>query len=255
MRAREVADRLDDRLRTADFADIDASANGLQVGPADAEVDRVALAVDAAVDTAEAARDRDADLFVTHHGLVWGGLDRVTGRTYDRLAPFFEGDLALYVAHLPLDAHPELGNAAGLADRLGITGREPFGAMGSEHLGVRGRLMESTTPDGLRDRLANELDTGDGTVRSLDFGPERIRNVAVLTGAGADFLDEAAATGVDAFVTGEAKGRTYHEAREAGLNVLLAGHYATETAGVRRVGDVLEEWGIETTFVSHPTGL
>jgi len=252
---RALCDRLDDRLRTADFADLDASANGLQVGRADRTVEHVAFAVDGVRATIDAAADAGADLLVTHHGIVWGGLDRVTGGTYDRIAPLVEHDLALYVSHLPLDGHPELGNAAGVADLLGLEHREPFGEIGPEAIGQRGRTANPVTIGDLRDRLAAELDTGDGRVRAFDFGPEGIEDVAIVTGSGADFLDEAREADVDALVTGEAKGKLYHEAREAGLNVVLGGHYATETFGVRALRDLVAEWGLKTTYIDHPTGL
>ena len=246
-----VAD-LDDRLRTDAFADLDASANGLQVDGPDA-IDRAALAVDAARATAEAAVDADADLLVTHHGLVWGGLDRVTGRTYDRLAPLFDGDCGLYVSHLPLDAHESVGNAAGVCDVLGVTDRTPFGALGPETVGLSGRV-EQQPVGALVDRLESGLDPERG-VRLLPFGPETVESVAVVTGSGADWLDEAAAAGVDLFVTGEGKQQVYHEAREAGVSVALAGHYATETFGVEALGGLLREWGVETEWIDHPTGL
>ncbi|MFB6303889.1 MAG: Nif3-like dinuclear metal center hexameric protein [Haloferacaceae archaeon] len=249
------AGRLDEELRTDAYADLDASANGLQVGPPDGAVDHAAFAVDAAVATAEAAVDAGADVLVTHHGLVWGGLDRVTGQAYERLEPLFGGDLALYVSHLPLDGHPDLGNAAGLADLLDLRDREPFGALGPEHVGLRGRAAEAYDLAELATLLDRELDTGTSGVQVLDFGPDRVRDVAVLTGSGADWIGEAREAGVDALVTGEGKGKAYHEAREAGLNVLLAGHYATETFGVRALRERVASWGVETTFVDHPTGL
>jgi dinuclear metal center YbgI/SA1388 family protein len=250
-----LCDRLDERLRTADYADLDASANGLQVGDADREIEHVAVAVDGVRATIETAADAGADLLVTHHGIVWGGLDRVTGQAYDRIAPLIENDLALYVSHLPLDGHPELGNAAGVADLLELDDREPFGEVGPETIGQRGRAADPFTLEELRDRLARELDTGDGQVRAFDFGPDEIEDVAIVTGSGADFLPEASEAGVDALVTGEAKGKLYHEAREAGLNVVLGGHYATETFGIRALQDLVGGWGLETTFIGHPTGL
>ncbi|MFB6137169.1 MAG: Nif3-like dinuclear metal center hexameric protein [Halobacteriaceae archaeon] len=255
MRLAELRDRLDEELRVGDYAGVDASANGLQVGPRDAAVETVAFAVDAALATIEDAAAAGADLLVVHHGLVWDGLERVTGRAYDRIAALLEADLALYVAHLPLDGHQSLGNAAGVADLLGLTDRAPFGDAGGEPIGVRGTLAETAEVDELAALLAASLDTGGQAVRVLDFGPAVLEDVAVLTGAGADFFDAAVASGVDAFVTGEGKGRLYHEAREAGVHVLLAGHYATETAGVRALADLVAGWGPETTFLDHPTGL
>ncbi|SFR52302.1 Nif3-like dinuclear metal center hexameric protein [Halogeometricum limi] len=250
----ELVERYDDELDTEAYADVDASPNGLQVGSADGTVDHVAFAVDAAEATIEAAVDAGADLLVTHHGLVWGGLDRVTGRDYDRIAPLVENDVGLYVSHLPLDGHQSLGNAAGVADRLELEAREPFGEMGPAHIGQRGRASRSFTVEELRETL-DEFDNGDRSTQVLDFGPGEISEIAVATGSAADWLSEAEAAGVDAFVTGEGKQQVYHEAREAEMNVFLAGHYATETFGVRNLAALAQEWGLEVTYVDHPTGL
>ncbi|POG55677.1 Nif3-like dinuclear metal center hexameric protein [Haloferax marisrubri] len=253
MQLSDIVARLDETLATDDFADVDASANGLQVGPEEKSVEKVAFAVDAAEATIDAALDADADLLVVHHGLVWGGLDRVTGRDFDRIEPLIRGDLALYVSHLPLDGHQELGNAAGVADHLGLADTEPFGSLGPIHIGQAGELASPKTADEVRASL-DELDGSDGT-KVLDFGPDEISSVAVVTGSGVDWLDEAIDRGVDALVTGEGKQKVYHEAREAGISVFLAGHYATETFGVRSLRDLADDWGLETEYVSHPTGL
>lgn len=254
MDCRELCDRLDDRLDTAAYAEVDASANGLQVGPGDREIERVAVAVDAAVETIERAAELDADLLVVHHGLSWGGIERVTGTQYQRLRALFDADCSLYAAHLPLDGHQQLGNAAGLADRLDLTDREPFGRMGGQPVGQRGRLPDPRAPEGVVDGL-EPLATGEGEVRTLAFGPELVQDVAIVTGSGVDFLDEALEAGADLLLTGEGKQHAYHEAREAGIHVVLAGHYATETFGVRALADLIADWGPETTFVDHPTGL
>ena len=255
MQLTAIVDRFDDELRTADFADVDASANGLQIGPNDAEIAHVAFAVDAVGETIEKAVAADADLLVTHHSLIWDGIERVTGRHFDRIAPLVQGDVALYVSHLPLDGHQELGNAAGIADVLDLTDRESFGALGTEYIGQRGITRDPLTLEELRTELAARLDSGTSDVRVLDFGPDRIENVAIVTGSGIDWLDEAVASGADVLVTGEGKARVYHEAKEAGINVVLAGHYATETFGVRSLQEIVEEWGLETTFFDVPTGL
>lgn len=251
----EFVDRLDEELRTDDYADLDASANGLQVGPDEGTVEHVAFAVDGVRETFNRAIEAGADVLVAHHGISWGGFDRVTGRTYDRIAPLVEEDLALYVSHLPLDGHQELGNAAGVADVLGLEDRAPFGELGPEYVGQRGTLRESTTVDDLRDRLERSLETGGQPVRTLAFGPEEIEDVAVVTGSGTDWLEEAVEVGADALVTGEGKGKVYHEAREAGIHVVLAGHYATETFGVQALQGLAEEWGLETRYLEVPTGL
>ncbi|WP_254279074.1 Nif3-like dinuclear metal center hexameric protein [Haloarcula marina] len=255
MHAGDIAARLDDELDVAAYADIDASPNGLQVGPADQSVEHVAVAVDAAVETIARASDAGADLLVTHHGIVWGSVERVTGTTYRRVAPLLEDDMALYVAHLPLDGHQSLGNAAGLGDLLELNDRAPFGAIGPEYIGQRGTLAEATTLDELAATLEDELDTGGQSVQTLEFGPDEIESVAIVTGSGVDWLDEAVDADADVLVTGEGKQQAYHEAREAGINVVLAGHYATETFGVRSLQSTLDSWGLETTFVDCPTGL
>jgi len=255
MRCSELTARLDEELRTEAYADLDASPNGLQVGPADAEVEHVAVAVDAAEATAAAAVDAGADALVTHHGYVFGSVERVTDRLYDRLAPHYADDLPLYVSHLPLDGHQDLGNAAGIADLLGLTDRAPFGQLGPEFVGQRGTAADPYAVDELADLLDAELDHGGRGVQVLDFGPGEIEEVAIVTGSGVDWLDEAVDAGADALITGEGKQRVYHEAREAGVHVLLGGHYATETFGVRALADLVATWGLETTFVDHPTGL
>ncbi|MGM0447919.1 MAG: Nif3-like dinuclear metal center hexameric protein [Methanobacteriota archaeon] len=258
MRLSEYVDRLDDRLDTAAYADVDASANGLQVGPDDADVERVAFAVDAAQATVEAAADAGADVLVVHHGLSWGGIERVTGRTHDRIAALVEHDIALYVSHLPLDGHQELGNAAGVAAEVGLSDRDPFGEMGPVTIGTIGEMSSPRSADAIRETLDGfeGHPAGESSpTRVFEFGPDEIERVAVVTGSGVDWLDEAVAAGADALITGEGKQQVYHDAREAGLTVFLAGHYATETFGVRSLQSLTDDWGVETTYLSHPTGL
>ncbi|WP_144797127.1 Nif3-like dinuclear metal center hexameric protein [Halorubrum depositum] len=258
MKLSEYAERLDDELDTAAYADVDASANGLQVGPGDAEVERVAFAVDAALATIESAAEAGADALVVHHGISWGGIDRVTGQAYDRIEALVENDLALYVSHLPLDGHPDLGNAAGVAGVVGIEGREPFGEIGPVTIGTVGEIGAPRSAASIRETLdgfEGQPDGEDRPTRVLEFGPDVIERVAVVTGSGVDWLDEAVDAGADALITGEGKGQVYHDAREAGITVFLAGHYATETFGVRSLASLSAEWGLETEYVSHPTGL
>ncbi|MGM0604316.1 MAG: Nif3-like dinuclear metal center hexameric protein [Halobacteriota archaeon] len=253
MQLQTFVDRLDDRLDTAAYADLDASANGLQVGPDEATVDRVAVAVDAAAATIDEAIDRNADVLVVHHGISWGGFERITGREYRLIDRLVENDIALYAAHLPLDGHQELGNAAGVAAELGLVDREPFGRLGPEYVGQRGRFDDPTTAES----IAEALDEFDGTATTavLDFGPEQLTDVGIVTGSGTDWLDEAIDADLDALLTGEGKQKVYHQAREASITVFLAGHYATETFGVRSIASLAEEWGLSTTFVAHPTGI
>jgi dinuclear metal center YbgI/SA1388 family protein len=255
MNCSEICTRLEDLLELQDYADIDASANGLQVGPDTLDVNRVAFAVDAAVETIDRAIEWDADLLVTHHGLFWDGIERMTGKHYRRIAPLVEEDIALYAAHLPLDGHQTLGNAAGISDVLGLEERSPFGELGDQYVGQRGRSAEPYSVSELHDTLAPELPTGGEGIQVLDSGPEQIEDIAVITGSGIDWLDEAIEADVDALITGEGKQHGYHEAREAGIHVFLGGHYATETFGVKALKERAEDWGLETTYIEHPTGL
>ncbi|WP_277555087.1 Nif3-like dinuclear metal center hexameric protein [Halobaculum limi] len=255
MQRSTFVDRLDETLDTDAYSDLDASPNGLQVGTREGDVTRVAFAVDAVEATARETIEWGADLLVTHHGMIWGGLDRVTGREYDRIEPLVANDVALYVSHLPLDGHQELGNAAGVADTLGLVDRDPFGEMGPEHVGQAGVAPDGLTREAVADTLAADLDHAGEGVQVLPFGPDRIDTVGIVTGSGSDWLREAESRGLDALVTGEGKGKAYHEAREAGVNVFLAGHYATETFGVRSLQALADEWGLETRYIDHPTGL
>jgi len=255
MQLSTLVSRLDDRLNTDEYAGVDPSANGLQVGPDEKPVETVAFAVDGVVETVERAAGYGADLLVVHHGMVWGGLDRVTGLEYDRVRALIDNDVALYVSHLPLDGHPEYGNAAGLANRLDLADTGPFGMEGGVPIGRMGTAPEGYTTKGLRRAIGEALPVDSPDVQVLDHGPERIDEVAVLTGAGADFFRQAIEADVDAFVTGEGKQKLYHEAQEAGVSVFLAGHYATETVGVRNLQSLVSNWGVETTFVDAPTGL
>ena len=254
MKLSTIVSRLDETLDTAAYSEVDASANGLQVGPDDRDIDHVAFAVDAATATIEAAAAAGADLFVTHHGLSWGGIERVTGRQYDRISALIEHDIALYVSHLPLDGQQTHGTAAGLASLLGLVDTDPFGSLGGVTIGQQGRVDGAMTLDELGEVLSAELERDD-PVRLLDFGAREVDRVAIVTGSGVDWLDEAVATGCDTLITGEGKQQVYHEAREAGLNVVLAGHYATETFGVRNLQSLVGDWGPETSYHSHPTGL
>lgn len=241
---------LDDLLAIRDWPD--KSLNGLQVEGV-ARVERVALATDAAQATIDLAHERGADFLVVHHGLFWGRVEAVVGPHRARLAALLERGISLYCAHLPLDAHPELGNNARLADILELADRAPFGEWDGRFVGLRGRLPAAMDRAALVARLEDRLGARPVV---LPFGPERIETVAVVSGAADELIPEAAAAGVDAFVTGETSHVAWHAARERNLNVVFAGHYATETLGVRAVGDHLAgRFGVDTVFLDAPTGL
>jgi dinuclear metal center YbgI/SA1388 family protein len=229
----------------------DYGPNGLQV-PGRETVETVVTGVSANVELFVRAREEDADLVLVHHGLFWAGpprpLDRAAKR---RLQILFDADMSLAAYHLPLDGHPEHGNNALLAKAIGCTSSEPFGRHKRATIGVVGRLAgEGIAPDELVARVR------DATAREpLAFtdGRDRVRTVGIVSGAGADYLDDAIAAGLDAFVTGEPIERAMARAREAGVHFLAAGHYATETFGVRRLGDLLAaRFGVRHIFIDVP---
>ena len=250
----ELVKRLDTELRTDAYADIDGSPNGLQVGRSDPSIESVALAVDAAESTIQQAIDQDVDLLMTHHGLWWEGIERVTGPTHTRLHALLSNDIGLYVSHLPLDGHQDIGNAAVIACDLGLTQREPFGALNGEFVGQAGVLPEPISRTDFV-TLVSDILPGEPPIHVLPHGPENLQHVGIITGSGTDWIAEAASAELDVLLTGEGKHAAYHASKEAGVNLVLGGHYATETGGLREIATLLEEWGIVTTFIDEPTGL
>jgi dinuclear metal center YbgI/SA1388 family protein len=246
----DLVAHLDELLRVRDIPDYPSALNGLQVEGTRA-VSRVACAVDAAEATIHAAVDAGADLLVVHHGLFWDGNQPVTGRRYRRLKALLDADLPLYSAHLPLDVHPELGNNARLLRALEIEPRGQFGEYRGMPLGWWGEA------DLRREALCARLDALLGSrVKLVAGGPERVSRIGVVTGAAGSMVAEAAAAGLDAFITGEGAHHNYFDAEEGGVNLFLGGHYATETFGVKAIGEHLAQtFGLEWLFLDHPTGL
>jgi dinuclear metal center YbgI/SA1388 family protein len=246
----EVVEHLDDYLDVAGVPDYEAAWNGLQVGNR-GTVTRVAAAVDASERTIAAAIERGCDLLVVHHGLFWDNGGPVTGRRFRKLQPLLASDVAVYSAHLPLDVHEEVGNAAVLAREIGVELEGRFGEYRGGDLGWWGRLELK------REVLAARLDeTLGGRVRMLAFGPEVVRTVGVITGGAGSMIGAAAAAGLDAYITGEGAHHTYFDAEELRMNVFYGGHYATETWGVKALAQHLEtHFGLEWEFIDHPTGL
>jgi dinuclear metal center YbgI/SA1388 family protein len=229
----------------------DYCVNGLQV-PGPPEVSTVATGVSAHAQLFELAASERAQLLLVHHGLFWGdGARTIDTLLKRRLKLLFDADIALAAYHLPLDAHLDVGNNALLADALGATVRAPFAQHRGEPIGVLAELPAQGIPfPELRARAAAACG---GQPLAFDSGPEPVRTLAIVTGAGADFLDEAAAAGADALVTGEAAERTMALAREHGLHLIAAGHYATERFGVRRLGELLgERFGVGHAFLDVP---
>jgi dinuclear metal center YbgI/SA1388 family protein len=240
---------LNELLQPAAFSDY--GPNGLQV-PGPAEVRTVVTGVSASAELFERAAAHDADLVLVHHGLFWTGAPlALTPSAKRRLQLLFEHDMALAAYHLPLDGHPEVGNNALLAAGLGCVSHEPFAFHKGMPIGVSGRFEGDGIPAAELVARAREL-TGREPLAFLD-GPARVRTIAIVSGAGADYLGDAVAGGHDAFLTGEPAERVMTQAREEGIHFIAAGHYATETFGVRRLGELLaERFGVVQHFVDVP---
>src|SRR5262249_27532598 len=186
-----------------------------------------------------------------HHGRYWDAKAPVTGAYYPRLVTLIKNDCGLYACHTPLDAHPEVGNNHVLARQLGLTVGGLFGEFEGVPMGVwaETQLPRSEFIGRVRSVLGIEPHV-------IATGPEMVRKVGIITGGAGTWIDRAERIGCDTFVTGEGPHHTYFDAEERGLNAIYAGHYATETVGVKALAAHLEQrFLLETFFLDHPTGL
>ncbi|CAD5243211.1 Nif3-like dinuclear metal center hexameric protein [Thermococcus camini] len=246
----ELVAFLDEYLNVQAYPD--KSSNGLQVEGKE-EVERIAFAVDTTLRTIERAVKGKADMLVVHHGLIWGGLNYVTGIHYRRLKALMEGGINLYAAHLPLDAHPEVGNNVELLRLLGIEPRGPFGGYRGLSVGFYGEFDEPQPIEKVAQVIAEKLDT---TVKTYEFGKRKIKTIGAISGAGAFALEEAHRKGIDLLVTGEFTHADYLTAIDLPQSVLVAGHYKTETLGVKALMEVVRaKLGLDVFFIDEPTGL
>lgn len=254
--AAEIAEHLDALLETATVPDYGPALNGLQLANR-APVRRVAAAVDLSRRTIEAAIASGANLMVVHHGMFWGGAQRLVGAAYERLRLLLEHDVAVYSSHLPLDRHATLGNNALLARELGLEPADGFGDYKGVAIGVRGTCDVATAELVRRaDAYARRYDGA--AIATAHDDARRTRRWAIATGGSgsSDAIRLAASLGVDTLVVGEGPHHTAVEAPEHDVVLVYAGHYATETLGVQAVARHLERtYGLPWTFVHAPTGL
>ncbi|WP_408608047.1 Nif3-like dinuclear metal center hexameric protein [Deinococcus arcticus] len=231
----------------------DPSLNGLQI-EGTPTVRRVAVSVDTSLKTLQHAADSGADLLIAHHGLFWGQPLPVTGPHRERVRTALMADLNVYAAHIPLDAHPEVGNNAMIARALSLQNPVPFGEWAGTKIGLAGELPFEQSLQDFADRvqkLTGEICLVHGGGRSPTVG-----RLGVLSGSGAGSIPEAAALGLDTLLTGEPEHKHFHDAFEYGVNVVYAGHYETEVFGVRALAAHLEDrFGLSWQFLHHPTGL
>jgi dinuclear metal center YbgI/SA1388 family protein len=250
MRRDDLTRYLDDYLHIGDIADY--GPQGLQVEGSD-EITRIAFTVDAGLPCIEAAIKVGAQMQIVHHGLFWGAQEPIRGPFGKRIRRLIQADLNLYAAHLALDAHPEVGNNVEMARLLELAVDSWFCNAKGTDIGVLcpapeglelGKLVET-----VRARLGTEP-------RVLAHGPKEPRRIAIVSGSAISHAAEAAALGADTFLTGETSHASFYAAYEYGMNVIFAGHYATETVGLKALGRHINgRFGLENVFIDLPTGM
>jgi dinuclear metal center YbgI/SA1388 family protein len=248
-----VVAAMESALRVSEVPDYPGALNGLQLASRSGKVTRVAAAVDACEPVIGSALEAGADLLLVHHGLFWSGAQRIEGAVFRKLAAAIEGGMAIYSCHIPLDVHPVLGNNAQLAAALGLRSATPFLPWKGIRLGLQAAV--DIDREALVARVGRAV--GGGRVHVCPGGPSRVRRLGIVTGGAGAEIASAAAEGIDTFLTGEGPHWSYTLAEELGVNILYAGHYATETFGVRALGRWLEKKFRlpPTVFIDHPSGL
>lgn len=248
MKRSDLIAYLDDYLHINAIKDY--GPQGLQVETDNEEINRIALSVDVAPVIIETAAEWQADMLLVHHGIFWRNIERIAGPLGVRVRKMMQYGLNLYAAHLPLDAHQVVGNNAVLANLFGLQEIEWwFEPMGTP-LGVIGSREPILLAD-LVEQVDDQLDT---TSQVLAYGPAKVERIAILSGFGADQVAQAKALGADTYLTGERSHAQYWQAADHNINVIFAGHYATETVGVQALGRHLNnKFGLEIKFFDFPT--
>lgn len=244
----EIVKFCDDRTRRSEIKDFDGAHNGLQVEN-NGEVSKIGAAVDAGQLPFDAAIAAGVDFLICHHGLFWGPPIPLTGPSYQKVKTALDGNLAVYGAHLPLDAHPEIGNNALLAKELGLERSGSF-------LNYEGNDIATiaTGATGGRAELSEKLKAlFPETYQAIEYGSTHPERIAILTGSGQSAVPQLQANGIDTLVTGELKQHHFNMAQELGLNLYPCGHYATEVFGVKALAaEVAEKFGLAWKFVEQP---
>ncbi len=240
-------------LDLAAFEAMDQSRNGLQVATRAPDVTKVAFAVDASQESFRRAIEWGAQMLFVHHGILWEKPERMVGAFYERVRILIEGNLALYAAHLPLDQHPEVGNNISIARHLGLRDIEPFGAYHGKKIGFKGTLAAPARLDEVVFRLSEGHSQ---QMRTLPFGPELISTIGIVSGGAAWEVTQAVEEKLDLYITGEPLHAVYHHCLESRIHVIFAGHYQSESFGIRSLRERLaRETGVDTMYVDVPTGL
>tara|TARA_B100000686_G_C16625367_1_gene881555 strand:- start:181 stop:930 length:750 start_codon:yes stop_codon:yes gene_type:complete len=245
----QLAYYLDDLLDVGSIPDAPNAFNGLQVENT-GKLHKIGLAVDVCSATIRMAVEKKCDVLIVHHGLLWGGAQTIRGQMFEKLSQLICKNIALYSAHVPLDVHPLLGNNRALADMVELKHPEPFGEYQGFKIGLKG-IVKRQSAERLGKTLQKKLGA---TVRVIGDG--EVERIGIVSGGAGDMIIQAAEEGLDAHITGECEHHHFHHAEENNCALILGGHYATETGGVKAVGKHLEEkFHLEAEFLDHPTGL
>jgi dinuclear metal center YbgI/SA1388 family protein len=246
----DIVSYIDDFLRLREVGDWDNALNGLQIENS-GRVRRIGTAVDISTRALTEAAKQNVDLLIVHHGLFWPGLQPIRGALRRQLRLAFEKDIALYSAHLPLDVHPKIGNNAQLVAALGLKSAQPFLEEKGQPVGLK---IRASVP---RSELVRKLQKAlNGPVRVFGCGPKQARTIGIVTGAAGSEIYRVTEENIDTFITGEAPHWAAVAAEELGMNLLLAGHYATEVFGVKALATHLSQrFRVPWEFIDCPTGL
>lgn len=233
----------------------DQSQNGLQVESANIEIKKIALAVDSGLSVIKEATEKNADLLIVHHGILWGDSPAITGAFAKKIDLLLDSGCSLIAQHLPLDGNPEVGNNYELARLFSLQNISGFWEHGKgKFIGAKGELSKPVDIDYFLEK-AQSLD-GFGYNLKLEFGKQKIKTCAIVSGGGSGRAELAHKENIDLFIAGEPKQASFHNARDLEQSMLFLGHYATETVGVKALGRRIEkEFELETFFIDQPTGI
>lgn len=243
--AKEISGFLNEELKVKNFEDY--ANNGLQVENTE-EIKKIGFSVDASLETFEKAKEAGCQMLITHHGMMYKGLTHINGHHYERVKFLIENNIAVYCAHLPLDAHPIHGNNIQIVNILKLKKIKPFGEHHNQTIGYQGEFS------GTLEDVKKALEENGMKTRSLDFGKKEIKTVAIISGGAAENTFEAIQKGVDLYITGESSQYLHHLAKENKINVIFGGHYETEVFGVKALMPLLKEkFNVEVEFIDVPT--
>lgn len=255
MKKQELVKLLNDTLHLDDFENADISMNGIQVDNNKDEIKTIVFGVDASLELIQKAADEKADMIFVHHGLYWGHPIRVEGAFYERISTLIKNDIALFAAHLPLDANELLGNNFTIARALNLKNIKPWGEYHGVNIGALGESEKGFTLSDIADTLG--FDEKDD-LKIFAFGKTSgIKKIAIISGGAADEEDliSAMKEGADVYITGEHSHTLYHFLKENKMSMISGGHYKTEVFGPESVAAFLTKYGLICKFIDIPTGM